>query len=402
MKRIVVLGAGYAGIKSVVALQKKLRQEVKITLVDRNPYHYETVRLYEIASGKNDYTKISYPIADVIDPKMTDFVQDNVKRINYRDKTVELENHAPLKYDYCVIGLGFTLNTMGIEGAEENAMPMYNPKSAAKIRDHIYASMKDYRKTKNPNDLVITVCGAGFQAVELANSFAVARPRFAKIAGVDPSEIKIRMFDGSPRLLPMFGEKQLNYALTKIKQNDIEIISPARITKVFSDMVYYKLGKDEEEKTLGTNNIIWMMGFSGNPVISASGFKERRDKVMVSDHLTAPESDDVYVLGDVSAVMIPGKTWPWPNTGQLALSMANYAAKDLRARVMGHSRPNKYEYNDLGVVVDLGKSAVGIAMGAKIYGWVARAMKRIIIDKSIMETGGIKETLSIGRFDFFG
>jgi NADH dehydrogenase len=56
----------------------------------------------------------------------------------------------------------------------------------------------------------------------------------------------------------------------------------------------------------------------------------------------------------------------------------------------------------LGVVVDLGKSAVGIAMGVKINGWVARAMKRMIIDKSIMETGGIKETLSVGRFDFFG
>lgn len=402
MKKIVVLGAGYAGIKSVVALQKKLCQEVEITLVDRNPYHYETVRLYEIASGKNDYTKISYPVADVINPKMTNFIQDNVKRIDYRNQTVELENHAPLKYDYCVVGLGFTLNTMGIEGAKENALPMYNPKSAAKIRDHIYASMRDYKQTKDPKDLVITVCGAGFQAVELANSFAVARPRFAKIAGVDPSEIKIKMFDGSPRFLPMFGEKQLHYAEAKIKANDIEIISPARITKVFSDMVYYKLGKEDEERTLATGNIIWMMGFSGNPVVGASGFKERRDKVMVSEHLTAPESDKVYFLGDVSAVMILGKSWPWPNTGQLALSMANYAAKDIAARVQGQSRPTPYEYNDLGVVVDLGKSAVGIAMGVKIYGWVARAMKRVIIDKSILETGGIKETLSIGRFDFFG
>ena len=39
MKTIVVLGAGYAGLKTVVALQKKLRKEVRIILIDRNPYH---------------------------------------------------------------------------------------------------------------------------------------------------------------------------------------------------------------------------------------------------------------------------------------------------------------------------------------------------------------------------
>lgn len=402
MKKIVVLGAGYAGIKSVVALQKKLKQEVEITLVDRNPYHYETIRLYEVASGKNPYTKISYPVADVLDPKMTTFIQDEVKRINYKDKTVELAHHANLKYDYCVMGLGFTLNTMGIAGADENALPMYNVKTAEAIRDHLFANMKDYRQTKNPNDLTIVICGAGFQAVELANALAMARDRFAKMADVEADAIKIKMIDGSPRLLPMFGEKQLNYALSKIKANGIEIIRPARVTKVYSDAVCYQKGKDAAEEKIGTKNAIWMMGFSGSPVVGNSGFKERRNKVMVSDHLTAPESDDVYFLGDVSAVKMPGKSWPWPNTGQLALSMANYAADDIRARVMGYSRPNKYEYHDLGVVVDLGKSAVGIAMGVKINGWVARAMKRMIIDKSIMETGGIKETLSVGRFDFFG
>ena len=35
MKKVVVLGAGFAGIKTVVKLQKKLREEVKIILVDR-------------------------------------------------------------------------------------------------------------------------------------------------------------------------------------------------------------------------------------------------------------------------------------------------------------------------------------------------------------------------------
>ena len=74
MKRIVVLGAGFAGIKTVVELQKKMREEVEIVLVDRNPFHCETFRLYDVASGKEPYTAVSYPVSDVINPKMTTFI----------------------------------------------------------------------------------------------------------------------------------------------------------------------------------------------------------------------------------------------------------------------------------------------------------------------------------------
>lgn len=401
MKRIVVLGAGYAGIRTVTELQKKLKNKVEIVLVDRNPYHYETVRLYEVASGKNPYTKMSFPISDVINTKMTKVLQDEVKKINYQEKTVELAKNGELSFDYCVVGLGFTLNTMGVAGADQNALPMYNVKSAEKIRDHIYQNMRDYKETKNEDDLKIVVCGAGFQAVELANALSEARPRFAKMAGVNPEDITIKMLDGSNNFLPMFGEAQTNYALKQIAKNGIEIIQPAIITKIFSNMVYYQTAKNAHEQKLSAKNIIWMTGFSGNPVVSKSGFNQRRDKVMVSEHLTAPESDDIYFLGDVSAVMIPGKTWPWPNTAQLALSMANFASDDLAKRILGQTRPEKYVYNDLGVVVDLGKSAVGLAMGVKIHGYIASVMKKIIIDKSIWETGGLKQVFSIGRFDFF-
>ena len=76
MKTVVVLGAGFAGLKTVVALQKKFREQVKIILVDRNPYHYETIRLYDVATGEIPYTGMSYEINDEINPKMTTVIMD--------------------------------------------------------------------------------------------------------------------------------------------------------------------------------------------------------------------------------------------------------------------------------------------------------------------------------------
>ncbi|MBO1690570.1 NAD(P)/FAD-dependent oxidoreductase, partial [Akkermansia sp. GGCC_0220] len=76
-----------------------------------------------------------------------------------------------------------------------------------------------------------------------------------------------------------------------------------------------------------------------------------------------------------------------------ALSMANYAAKDIRSGVNHQARPSKYVYHDLGVVVAIGETkAEGKSMGHGYKGYLAYALKKIIIDKSLMETGGIKET----------
>lgn len=402
MKTVVVLGAGYAGLKTVIALQKKLRKEVKIILVDRNPYHYETMRLYEVASGSYPYTRMAYQLSDVLDKDMTELIVDQVEKINIKEKTVELKKHAPLSYDYLVVGLGWVLSDMGIAGAKENALPMSNVKEAEAIRDHLYAEMNVYRKDKDKKHLLIVICGAGFQAVELAGALAEARPRFAKMAGVAADEITIKMLDGSPVLLPMFQGKLLDYALGLIKKNDIEIIKPAYVQAVSDHSVSYKMKDSDKVQEIPAGTRIWMMGFSGSPVIEASDFKNRRGRVMVSDHLTAPESDDIYLLGDVSSVMVPGKKWRWPNTAQIALSMANYAAKDIRSRVNHQARPSKYVYHDLGVVVAVGETrAAGKAMGHGYKGYLASALKKIIIDKSLLETGGVKETLSVGRFDLY-
>lgn len=402
MKKIVILGAGYAGIKTAVELQKKIKGKAKIILVDRHDYHYETTRLVEVATGAIPYTKMSYQIADVLKPEVSQLIVDEVVKIDPDQQKVALKKHDSLSYDYLVVGLGFVLSNFGIEGADQYALPMHDVASAEKIRDHVVSQMKAYRQDKKAEHLQIVVCGAGFQAIELATGLSTNRERYAKIAGCQPEQIKVTSIDGSPRLLPMFDDKQMHYALSLVAKAGVKIIRPARVVKIEQDGVSYKMNDDDKVQKIATRTPIWMMGFSGSPVIAQSGFKNRRGKVLVDDHLTDPAHANIYLLGDVSNVMVPGKKWPWPNTAQLALSMAGYAAKDLAARINGQSRPKKYAYHDLGVVVAIGDThAAAYAMGHNYRGYLASALKKIIADKSLMETGGLKETLAVGRFDLY-
>lgn len=82
--------------------------------------------------------------------------------------------------------------------------------------------------------------------------------------------------------------------------------------------------------------------------------------------------------------------------------MANYAANDIRSRINHQNRPSKYVYHDLGEVLTVGESkAAGKALGHGYRGYLASVLKKLIIDKSLIETGGIKEMLAAGRFDLY-
>lgn len=405
MKKVVVLGAGYGGLKTVVELQKKLRGEVAITLVDQNSYHYEATDLHEVASGNLPASKILFPIADVLDPKMTTFIQDHVDKVDIEKKTVELAKHEPLSYDYCVFALGFVSETFGIKGATENSLPMANVDQAEAIRDHITAQMKDYRQTKDENNLKIIICGAGFSGIELAGAVADGRKRYAELAGVRPDQIKIEIVDASKRLLPMFDDKLADYGVNLLKKLDVNITTEALIQEIQPGVVLYKGASDEDGAPLhkiSGNTIIWTTGVSGSPIVAESGLQARRGRVMDSDHLTAPDHDEVYMVGDDAAVMPPDGKRPYPTTAQIALSMANYVAKDIAARVKGTQRPGAYTYKSLGTVASVGNTrAFGVAMGHSTKGYPASVVKKMIMNKSLLETGGVKELLAKGRFDLY-
>ena len=405
MKNIVVLGAGYAGLKTVVALQKKVKGTAQITLVDQNDYHYEATDLHEVAAGNVPASKISYPIQDVLNPAVTTFIQDRVVKVDRDAHKVELANHEALSYDYCVMALGFVSENFGITGASDNSLPMANVEEAVAIKEHLDARMKDYRTSKDPNDLKIIICGAGFTGIELAGALHDARPRLAKLAGVSADDIKIDLVDASSRLLPMFNDKLANYGVNLLRKLDINIIKDALISEIQAGKVLYKKKGEADDADLhedDANTIIWTTGVSGSPVVGASGLPERRGRVMDTDHLTAPDDDHMYMIGDVAAVMPPNGDRPYPTTAQIALSMANYVAKDLAARVNDGNRPGAYNYKSLGTVASVGNTrAFGIAMGGHYRGYIASFIKKMIMNKSLMETGGVKELMAKGRFDLY-
>lgn len=401
MKEVVILGAGYAGLRALHVLQGS-KGDFHITLVDKNDYHYEATDLHEVAAGTQPRERISYDIADVVRPQKTTFLQNEVATIDRQSQRIMFTDQTSLSYDYLIVALGFESESFGIPGVNENALEMVDVDSAETIYHHLLKQMKEYKKTQDPDLLKIVVCGAGFTGVELLGSLVENRKEFAEIAGVQSEEIKLFCVEAVTRLLPMFDENLSAYGINNLVKWGVEFLTGKPIKEIKPGVVVYQTdaetGATEE---LSAKTIIWTTGVSGSHVMADSNYAARRGRVMVNQDLSDPEHSNVFVVGDVSAVMDPATNRPYPTTAQIALKMGYQSAKNCLHLIKGE-KTEDFHFESLGSVASIGNThAFGLVGKMPVKGYPASFVKKAIMDRSLFLTGGVKEVLAKGRFDFY-
>ncbi|MGX7420399.1 NAD(P)/FAD-dependent oxidoreductase [Carnobacterium gallinarum] len=396
--KIVILGAGYGGLRTLKGLQKK-HLDVEITLVNKNDYHYEATYLHEVASGAKEPEQISFQIKDVVDPKQTTFIQDTVIQVNKDEKTVNLEKNGTISFDYLVFALGFESESFGIPGVEEFGLPMVTIDSAVTIREHMHQQFAAYQESQDDSLLSIVVCGAGFTSIEYLGELTQQLPKLAKKYNLPVEKIQLTCIEAMPTLLPMFADKLANYGIQKLKDRGVQFIVGTPIKEITQDTVIYE--ENEELKSIKAKTIVWTTGVKGSSVVGQSGFEERRGRVMVESDLTAPGYSEIFVIGDCSAVMDPESNRPYPTTAQIALKQADGVVTNLVAKL--NDRPIvPFTFKSQGSVCSIGNNeAIGEVLGANLKGYPASVMKKIIEDKSLSQTGGLKIMFNKGRFDLY-
>ncbi|EHJ57109.1 hypothetical protein HMPREF9318_01653 [Streptococcus urinalis FB127-CNA-2] len=401
MQEVLVLGAGYAGLKTVRQLQKQ-SGDFHITLVDRNDYHYEATELHEVASGSQPKDKITFPIADVINKDKVTFLQDEVVKVDPKQQTVTVKNHGVLNYDYVVVSLGFCSETFGIPGAKENALQMVDIDTAENIHNHIIDMMKKYKETKDKNYLRLLICGAGFTGIELAGAFLDERERYAEIAGVKAEDIEVICVEAATRILPMFDDQLANYGVDLIKKLGVNLMLGSMIKEIKpGEVVYATSPEDTNYQSISAATIVWTTGVSGSPVMNESGFDQRRGRVVVKSDLRDPNYENVYIIGDVSAFMDPETDRPFPTTAQIATRMGAHVGKNLAHQLKGEAT-EEFSYKAAGTVASVGNThGFGVVGKSSLKGYPASFMKKTIMNKSLVDMGGLKELLAKGRFDLY-
>src|SRR3989344_7142809 len=113
MKNIVILGAGFGGLRAAIVLgknNKKLRKKgYQITLIDRNKYHTYTPLLYEISTTSKETANYldlksvtTYSVEGVLLGTSIEFIEGEVKDIDLANKKIHLDDKS-IDYEYLIL-----------------------------------------------------------------------------------------------------------------------------------------------------------------------------------------------------------------------------------------------------------------------------------------------------------
>ncbi|MFJ8596203.1 NAD(P)/FAD-dependent oxidoreductase [Streptomyces sp. NPDC093598] len=380
--RILVVGAGFAGVECVRRLERKLSpDEADVTLVTPFAYQLYLPLLPQVASGVLTPQSIAVSLRRSkkyrtrIIPGGAIGVDLKSKVCVIRTITDEIVNEP---YDYIVLAPGSITRTFDIPGLTDHAFGMKTLAEAAYIRDHVISQLDLADASQDPVErasrLQFVVVGGGYAGTETAACLQrLTHAAVKRYPRLDPGLIKWHLIDIAPKLMPELGEKLGSSAQEILRRRGIDISLGTSIAKAGPEEVTFTDGR-----VVPTRTLIWTAGVVASPLIATLGAETVKGRLAVAPEMNLPGNDGVFALGDSAAVpdLAKGDGAMCPPTAQHALRQGKHVADNVIASLRGQSM-KPYVHKDLGLVVDLGGTdAVSKPLGIELRGLPAQAVAR--------------------------
>jgi NADH dehydrogenase len=275
MTKIVILGAGYAGLMAAVNLagRTKRRADVQITLVNATERFTERLRLHQTASGQQ---LADLRLTELLAGTGVEFVPGWVTGIDPARRTVRVDDERVLAYDRLIYALGGVADTAAVPGADDHAYALDRPAEAEALA-HRLAGL---------GSGTVAVCGAGLTGVEAAAELAERHP------GLDVVLI------GREQPGATLGPKARAYLRAALERLGVRVLAGVEIVKVRPDAVELAGGQ-----SVPADAVLWTSGVRVSPLAAAAGLAvDERGRIVTDPALRSVSHQDVYAVGDAAAI----------------------------------------------------------------------------------------------------
>lgn len=349
-KRVIIIGAGFAGLK----LARKLGgSPYQVVMIDKRNYHQFQPLFYQVATAGLEPSNISFPIRKVFQEHANLHFR-NTELLEVRtDEKMIVTTAGKLSYHKLIIATGVDTNYFGNQNIEKYSIPMKSTAQAINLRNRILESFEAAILTDNKKEqtkqLSVVIVGGGPTGVELSGAIAELK-RFVlpkDYPELDFNLMKIRLYEASPKLLNVMSEKASNDALKFLNKLGVEV----HLNTMISDY-------DGENMTLadGTvykvQNLVWAAGVGGKRIKGISDeHYVRANRLAVDRTNQIIGLKDVYALGDIAHMQTERYKNGHPQVAQVAIQQAAKLAKNLLKNV-----EEPFEYNDKGSMATVGRN----------------------------------------------
>lgn len=370
--RIVIVGAGFAGL----AFAKKLKNKpVQVVMIDKHNYHTFQPLLYQVATGGLEAGSIAYPIRKIIQ-NFPDcyFRMARVSEIDSKNQKV-IADIGEIHYDYLVIATGSKTNYFGNREIERNSMSMKTISQSLNIRSLILENFEQAVLTKDSaeRNCLMNFClvGGGPTGVELAGALAEMKKGILQkdYPDLDIRNMQINLIQSGDRILNTMSEKSSKHAEEFLAKLGVNILKNVRVTGYDGRVI-----STNTELSIHTATVIWTAGVMGALVngIDGSALIEKAERIRVNASNQVLGYETLFAIGDIAVMESAEFPQGHPMMAQPAMQQGKHLGENL-VRLLSGTLMEPFAYNDKGSMATIGrnKAVVDLPRGhfSGVFAW---------------------------------
>lgn len=362
MARILILGAGFAGVQTAIELDRVLLCDSahEVLLVSGQNHFLFTPLMPQVVSSYINPRHFIQPIRDIRGRRRFRFRRDTVLALDLSARCVTCAEGV-LGYDYLVVALGSRTDYFNVPGAREHTWDFKTLEDAVVLRERILdlCEHADHTSDAELRRLLLTfvVVGGGYTGVELITEmqdflFHYVVPRYR---GIAPSDIRLVVLEATAEVLRGVHPDLARYSRRRLDAEGIEVRTNCAAVRCFPGGVELAGGE-----VLHGETVVWAAGVRAHPLVEVlPGAHDRRGRANVNEHLQLEGHPEIFVVGDSAAALHAEQA---PQIAPVAIDHGAIVAHNIAALERGTTLES-FRYSPKGMLISLGMNYAVVNIG---------------------------------------
>jgi sulfide:quinone oxidoreductase len=351
-KTILILGGGIGGLMAANELRRLLPAEHRIVLIEKNSQHTFAPSFLWLMTGERSPEQITRDVRRLVRTGVEVLLAE-VQSIDLPNRLVRT-SAKELGFDYLIVSLGAELAFDAIPGLAEGAQTYYTFEGAAKLRDTL-GSFKGGKVAVVVSALPYKCPGAPHEgAMLIANQL---RKR-----GLRDSEV--HLFTPEPQPMPVAGSTLGDAVKQMLADRGIAFHPLHKLTEVnpaTRELTF------ESKESFHYDMLVAIPPHRGSRIAREAGLTNEAGWIPVDRATLRTQHENVYALGDATAIQIPGRWKPdvpmmLPKAGVFAHAQAEIVARRIAAEITGKKIEDVF-YGEGYCMLEAGENVAGFAYG---------------------------------------
>ena len=353
-KTIAVLGGGVGGLVAANTLRRLLPSPHRIVLIERERQHAFAPSFLWLMVGSRRRDQMVRDLRTLTAPGV-ELIQAEVQSIDVAGQRVEMTGHA-MSYDYLILALGAEYSPDSVSGLDATAQTFYTVNGAAALQQALQA-FPDRGGT-----VAVAICGMPYKCPGAPHEGAMLIADYFRRRGLG-RKVEVHLFTPEPQPLPVAGPV-LGAAVQEMLRTRNVIFHPLHKVSAVDETA--RRLQFEGREPVAFDLLVTIPPHRGPRVAREAGLTNEAGWVPVDRATLRTRHENVYAIGDMTAIPIPGRWKPdvpllLPKAGVFAHAQGEVVAHRIAAELAGGPAA---EFDGYGYcMLEAGGGIAGMAVG---------------------------------------